>query len=56
MAMRFGVVGCGAISTLYQLPALGRSSDATLVTTVDVDAGHGHLAVADLGPDLAPTG
>ena len=39
-AMRFGVVGCGAISTLYQLPALGRSSDATLVSTVDVDAGH----------------
>jgi hypothetical protein len=38
--MRFGVVGCGAISTLYQLPALGRSSDATLVAAVDVDAGH----------------
>src|SRR5262245_11529259 len=38
--LRFGVVGCGAISTLYQLPALGRSSDATLVATVDVDAAH----------------
>jgi predicted dehydrogenase len=39
-AMRFGVIGCGAISTLYQLPALARSSDATLVATVDVDAAH----------------
>jgi UDP-N-acetylglucosamine 3-dehydrogenase len=38
--MRFGVVGCGAISTLYQLPALGRTRDATLVATVDVDAAH----------------
>jgi predicted dehydrogenase len=39
-AMRFGVVGCGAISTLYQLPALGRVPDATLAATVDVDAAH----------------
>ena len=35
--MRFGVIGCGAISTLYQLPALARSTDAALAAVVDID-------------------
>lgn len=36
--LRFGVVGCGGISTLYQLPALRRCAAAKLVAVVDVDA------------------
>lgn len=36
--MRIGVVGCGAISTLYQLPALRRVADVELVAVVDTDA------------------
>lgn len=35
--LRFGVVGCGAISTLYQLPALQRSACVQLVAAVDLD-------------------
>jgi predicted dehydrogenase len=38
--MRFGVIGCGAISTLYQLPALARSTDAALAAVVDLDPLH----------------
>jgi predicted dehydrogenase len=36
--LRFGVVGCGAISTIFQLPALERSSRLDLVAVADVDA------------------
>jgi len=35
--LRFGVVGCGAISTLHQLPALRRCPDVQLVGLVDRD-------------------
>lgn len=35
--LRFAVVGCGAISTLYQLPALQRSACVQLVAVVDLD-------------------
>ncbi len=35
--LRFGVVGCGAISTVYQLPALSRSAALQLVALVDRD-------------------
>jgi predicted dehydrogenase len=36
--LRFGVVGCGAISTVYQLPALRACPDAELVAVTDLDA------------------
>lgn len=36
--LRFGVVGCGAISTIFQLPALKRSRRAELAAVADVDA------------------
>lgn len=36
--LRFGVVGCGAISTLHQLPALRRCGDVELAAVVDADA------------------
>jgi predicted dehydrogenase len=36
--LRFGVVGCGAIATLHQLPALRRASDVELTAVVDADA------------------
>lgn len=36
--LRFGVVGCGAISTIFQIPALQRSRGAELTAMVDVDA------------------
>jgi predicted dehydrogenase len=36
--LRFGVVGCGAISTLHQLPALRRAPGVDLVAVVDTDA------------------
>jgi predicted dehydrogenase len=35
--LRFGVVGCGAIATLYQLPALRRCPQLELVGVVDTD-------------------
>lgn len=35
--VRFGVVGCGAIATLHQLPALRRSPEVELMAVVDVD-------------------
>lgn len=35
--LRFGVVGCGAISTIYQIPALQRSAHVQLVAVVDID-------------------
>ena len=35
--LRFGVVGCGAISTLHQLPALRQCGRADLVAVVDTD-------------------
>jgi predicted dehydrogenase len=35
--VRFGVVGCGALSTLHQLPALKRSPLVELVAVVDRD-------------------
>lgn len=35
--LRFGVVGCGAISTLHHLPALQRCPDVELVAVVDAD-------------------
>lgn len=35
--LRFGVVGCGAISTLYQLPAMRRCSEVDLRVVTDVD-------------------
>src|SRR5262245_22334846 len=38
-ALRFGVVGCGAIVTLYQLPALRRCRSLKLVGMVDRDHG-----------------
>jgi predicted dehydrogenase len=38
--LRFGVVGCGAISTLYQLPALKRCAQLELRAMVDVDGDH----------------
>jgi predicted dehydrogenase len=37
--LRFGVVGCGAIATQHQIPALRRARDATLAAVVDVDGG-----------------
>jgi predicted dehydrogenase len=36
--IRFGVVGCGAIATLHQLPALRRAPGVDLAAVVDVDA------------------
>lgn len=36
--LRFGVVGCGAISTIFQLPALKRSTRVDLTAVADVDA------------------
>jgi predicted dehydrogenase len=36
--LRFGVVGCGAISTIFQIPALQRVPRAELTALVDVDA------------------
>lgn len=36
--LRFGVVGCGAIATLHQLPALQRCRAVDLVAVVDADA------------------
>lgn len=35
--LRFGVVGCGALASLHQLPALRRCSNAELVAVVDVN-------------------
>lgn len=35
--LRFGVVGCGAISTIFQIPALQRVPRAALTALVDVD-------------------
>src|SRR5262249_23772537 len=35
--LRFGVIGCGAIVTLHQLPALRRCSQLDLVGVVDRD-------------------
>jgi predicted dehydrogenase len=35
--LRFGVIGCGAIATLHQLPALRRARAAELVAVVDSD-------------------
>lgn len=35
--IRFGVVGCGSISRLFQLPALRRCPQAELVAVVDTD-------------------
>lgn len=35
--LRFGVVGCGAISTIFQIPALKRVPAAKLTALVDVD-------------------
>ncbi|HVN87210.1 MAG TPA: Gfo/Idh/MocA family oxidoreductase [Candidatus Binatia bacterium] len=35
--LRFGVVGCGAISTFYQLPAIRHCSQVDLVAVVDTD-------------------
>jgi predicted dehydrogenase len=35
--LRFGVVGCGAISTLHQLPALRRCRELELAAVVDAD-------------------
>jgi len=35
--LRFGVVGCGAFSTVYQLPALSRAAAGQLVAVVDTD-------------------
>ena len=35
--LRVGVIGCGAISTLYQLPALRRCARLDLVAVADVD-------------------
>jgi predicted dehydrogenase len=35
--LRFGVVGCGAISTVFQLPALRRCQRAEVVAVSDVD-------------------
>lgn len=37
--LRFGVVGCGAIVTLHQLPALARCPALELVGVSDLDAG-----------------
>jgi predicted dehydrogenase len=36
--MRFGVIGCGAITTIHQLPALQASDRAEVVALVDRDA------------------
>jgi predicted dehydrogenase len=35
--LRFGVVGCGAFSTVYQLPALSRAATVQLAAVVDMD-------------------
>jgi predicted dehydrogenase len=36
--LRFGVVGCGAISTVFQIPALRACPDVELVAVTDLDA------------------
>ena len=40
--LRFGVVGCGGFSTIYQLPALRRCSRLQLVSVVDLDRAWAH--------------
>ncbi len=37
--LRFGVVGCGAVSTGFHLPALRRCTAAKLVAVIDIDLG-----------------
>jgi predicted dehydrogenase len=36
--LRFGLVGCGAISTIFQIPALQRVRRAQLIAVADLDA------------------
>jgi predicted dehydrogenase len=47
--LRFGVVGCGAISTDLQLPALRRSDRVDLVAVTDLDAGHARAVAGRFG-------
>jgi predicted dehydrogenase len=47
--LRFGIVGCGAIVTLHQLPALRRCPDLELVGVVDRDLEHARRIAGRFG-------
>ena len=47
--VRLGVVGCGAVSTLYHLPALRRSPIVELVAVIDSDVAWAHRVAQRFG-------
>lgn len=48
-ALRFGVVGCGAIATIFQIPALQRVRRVQLAAVTDLDAGWAKTVAGKFG-------